>query len=35
MSLTPGKKNSVQNLHGTIYKRKVDSNDSNIIYHCH
>ena len=35
MSITPGKNNSVLNLHGTIYKRKVDSNDSNLIYHCH
>lgn len=25
---------AVQNLHGTIYRRFVDSVDSNIIYHC-
>jgi len=25
---------AVQNLHGTIYRRFVDSGDSNIIYHC-
>lgn len=33
--LTPGKGRSVQNLHGTIYQRLVDSVDSNIVYHCH
>lgn len=35
MGITPGKKGSVQNLHGTIYNRLVDSGDPNIIYHCH
>lgn len=33
MKLTPSK--AVHNLHGTIYRRFVDSGDSNIIYHCH